>query len=401
MMRRGNDGSKFMLFLMIWAILFLIGFMFVAVVVSVVADFDIDTVVSAITSPWGTIAYQLAVFILPLAIWMGIRREPARLSFPAAKLDGKNIVILVALSFLLQPIMMLISGISGLFFNNDVAELMYAFQRHPFWLQLLAIAVTPAICEELVFRGYIQSKYRDQTIKKAALINGLFFAIMHLNLQQFAYTFVLGVIFAYMVHYTRSIWAGILPHFIVNGTQVTLGRIVFAVAPEYTGTPQYSGELIDALYGALPISPEVQGIIFLGVITLILSPVVFVLFREFIRHNKWQVEGDGGQLAGSPQAGGYGYDHEANINPMPDWANPQQEGAADDWVEPQQNAPATPEWPGQHQDTPATPGWPNPYNNPQATPPPHSPYDQPSRVDPFAIVVVVIFVLFVVLTLFG
>jgi len=403
-MRQKNEGSKFMLFLMIWAICILIALMFVVGVLSAFIEIDVNAVFSALSSPWGTMAYQLAVFMLPLALWFAIKREPIKPNFPFAKLGRKNIILIVALSFFLQPIMMLISGISGLFFNNDVAELMYVFQRHPFWLQLIAIAVTPAICEELIFRGYIQSQYRDSTIRKSALINGLFFAMMHLNLQQFAYTFVLGVVFAYMVHYTRSLWAAILPHFIVNGTQVTLGRLVFATAPAYAD-PQ-AEELLDAL----PFSPEVQGVIMLGVIAAVFSPVVIILFMEFVKHNKWRMAIDKAKAAPSqPQVQEYGHQAQANINPMPDWATPRQDTpAAPEWVSPHQGAQAAHEWASHHQDAQAASEWASPHQDAQAptewappAPPAHWPDSNPSRVDPYAIGVVVIFVVYMLLIFLG
>lgn len=384
---RGNDGSKFMLFIMVWAIAFVFALMFVVGIIGEIVDLDlIDMVFDALSSPWGTIAYQIIIFILPLVIWMAIKKESWKPNFPAAKLGKKNIIILIALSFLLQPLMMLISAISAQFFTNDVAELMYSFQRHPFWLQMLSIAVTPAICEELVFRGYIQSKYREHTIRKAALINGFFFAMMHLNLQQFAYTFVLGVIFAYMVHYTRSIWAGIIPHFIVNGTQVSLGRLVFSMdAPDM---PAYA-----EIYVAPNISYEVQGIIVLGIMTLVLSPAIFLLFREFIMHNKWLVaiekvreQSAQQQMQVQPQASEYENgniyqpDSSINVNAMPDWASPISDAApAPEW----EGTPAN-EWESTHSAIPQMQ-----QNEPV----------EPSKIDPYAIGVVIVFVLFAVLVL--
>jgi len=357
MMRRGNDGSKFMLFLLVWAIVLIVFLMVALGVLSAIFDFEIDAVFAMLSSPWGIIAYQLVAFMLPLAVWMAIKGEPIKPNFPSAELDSKNIIILIALSFLFQPFMMMISGISGLFFTNDVAELMYAFQPHPFWLQLIAIAVTPAICEELVFRGYIQSKYSGHTIKKAALINGLFFAIMHLNLQQFAYTFVLGVIFAYLVAYTRSIWAAIIPHFLINGTQVALGRLLFAVQPAYAD-PQ-----AEEILAAIPISPEVQAIILFGVISLIISPVVIILFMELYKHNKLRFAGESSRLAtGVPPVD--------EFNAMPEWAR-------------------------LHSETPLRNETPEPESEPSYTPPANS-----SLIDPFAIGVIVIFVVFIALMFF-
>jgi len=374
-MRKGNEGSKFMLFLMVWAIFFIFVLMFSLGFLSALVDFDLDEALALVSSPLGTIVYQLLVFILPLTVWIALRGESFKPNFPAAKLGGKNILILVILSFLLQPVMMMISGISGLFFNNDVAELMYTFQRHPFWLQLLAIAVTPAICEELVFRGYIQSKYRNHTIRKVALINGLFFAMMHLNLQQFAYTFVLGIVFAYLVHHTRSIWAAILPHFIVNGTQVALSRMVFAFAPEYVDT--YAEELL----ANMPVSPEVQGIITFGVISLILSPVIFILYKGFVRHNKWRFASENShETVPAQPVGAYDYGHndesQANINAMPEWAR--------SYHETHSNIPnEAPEDTNTFAPQPPVPI--------QA----YELHHKPSRIDPFAIGVVVVFIVFV------
>jgi len=185
----------------------------------------------------------------------------------------------------LQPAMMLISSISSLFFTNHVTEMMYGALEQPIWLILLAMAVTPAIVEELVFRGYLQAQHSNFPIKQAALLNGLFFGIIHLNPQQFSYAFVLGIIFAYMVYYTRSIWAGILPHFIFNASQGLLGRWAFNTAanPE----PVYEAPITWALMES---NPELAGVIVMAVITLFASPIIISLFVALVKHNKSRVE---------------------------------------------------------------------------------------------------------------
>ena len=298
-MKRQNQGSKFMLFILTWAIVFMMLMMFILGVISVFIPIDLDGV---LMSPWAIVVNQLGIFILPLAMWTTAKGEQMWASIPKNPLGGKNILILVALSILLQPLMMTLSGVSSLFFNNDVAELMYSFQQHPFWLQILAIAVTPAICEELVFRGYLQSKYRAHTIKQAAFINGLFFAFMHMNFQQFAYTFVLGVIFAYMVHYTRSIWAGILPHFIVNASQVALSRVVLAMEEPVAEEVYLAG-----------LSVEMQGLLYIAGLALVLMPVVVILFRALIKHNRERAPEWAGWDNAAPLP--------ETVNTMPEWAS--------------------------------------------------------------------------------
>jgi len=267
-----------MLFLMVWylVILFLLQ-------LTVIALLDAGVAIEGlISSPWFAIISQLAMLLLPMAVWILIRGE--RLHLPVQKLGAKNIVLIIALGLLLQPPMMAIAAVSTLFTTNYVSELMHSFMQYPFLLILLATAVTPAVVEELVFRGYMQQVQTQNSgnFKKIALLNGLFFGIIHLNLNQFAYAFVMGVIFAYMVYYTRSIWAGIVPHFIINASQGLLGRWAFS-AQSYVDTAQS-----DELLAALPISPEALAIIFISVLSLFLMPVIIVLFYEFIKHNHWR-----------------------------------------------------------------------------------------------------------------
>jgi len=116
-------------------------------------------------------------------------------------------------------------------------------------------------------------------------MNGLFFGIIHLNPQQFSYAFVLGVIFAYMVYYTRSIWAGILPHFIFNASQGLLGRWAFSVETETAYAYEAPAEWAFAAE-----NPALAGVLILGIINIFVLPVVIALFVALIKHNKSRVE---------------------------------------------------------------------------------------------------------------
>jgi len=280
-MKKHLTGSKFMLFLLIWFVVAQLLIVGVLQVFASVYDLDINAISA---SPWLIIVTQLTALLLPLFVWLYIKKDSFKKNMPNWALGTKNIVIITLLSFLLQPVMMTVSGISSLFFTNYVSETIYAFMEYPLWLIILAMAVTPAVVEELVFRGYLQTQHQDRNIHQAALLNGLFFGIIHLNMQQFAYAFFMGIIFAYMVYYTRSIWAGILPHFIVNATQGIIGRLAFAPGAYETLAQVEPERLITS------VSPEVEAIIIIGIFALMLSPIIFVLARAFVRHNRWRVK---------------------------------------------------------------------------------------------------------------
>ena len=93
------------------------------------------------------------------------------------------------------------------------------------WLILL-IAITPAICEELVFRGVLlQGLSREMSMAKAVVGSALVFGIFHLSFEtviRFLPTAWLGLLMAFVVWHTRSLFASMLMHFLNNATAVVL-----------------------------------------------------------------------------------------------------------------------------------------------------------------------------------
>jgi sodium transport system permease protein len=112
------------------------------------------------------------------------------------------------------------------------------------WLILL-IAVTPAICEELVFRGVLlQGLARELSMARAVVGSALVFAAFHLSFEtviRFLPTFWLGLLMAFVVWHTRSLVASMLMHFINNATAVVLvtttGLQAYVFGP--SGAPRY------------------------------------------------------------------------------------------------------------------------------------------------------------------
>ncbi len=111
-------------------------------------------------------------------------------------------------------------------------------------LAVLIVAIIPAFCEELFFRGAVLNGLRSKGLWYAVLYSSMCFALMHGNLQQLPYTFLLGVVVGYIVFYTRSIWLGVLAHALNNAT-VLLVSYFFASS----STPDFTWAM--ALYIAL------------------------------------------------------------------------------------------------------------------------------------------------------
>jgi len=284
---RNNLGSAFMLF---WMLYFLSLSSLVPFLVIFLHERGVP--MGAAAMPWILILTQLLGLLLPLGIWLAVTRDKLVNHLPNMRLGKSNLIYIIFISIFIQPTMMIVSGLSSLLAPNLVSEVMGGMAEIPLWLMILAIGVAPAICEELVFRGYIQSQYKHHTLKKAALINGLFFGIMHMNIQQFFYAFIMGIIFFMMVHYTRSIRAGILSHFVLNASQATLAHFAFQVVAmtEEMNMPVEPADLtIPFGEGEIVLNEQmtlIMGMMFIGFIAMLTLPCVVILFRAFISHNR-------------------------------------------------------------------------------------------------------------------
>jgi sodium transport system permease protein len=95
-------------------------------------------------------------------------------------------------------------------------------------LELLCLALLPAICEELAFRGFILSGlHRRFRPRNAVLLSSFLFALFHLNVFLFLPAFVLGVVLGLLTVRSRSVVPAVLFHFLYNAFligSVLLGR---------------------------------------------------------------------------------------------------------------------------------------------------------------------------------
>ncbi len=101
------------------------------------------------------------------------------------------------------------------------------FEPDNIWVLLLVIAVLPAVCEELAFRGLILSGLRHMGHKwTAILVSSLFFGATHALFQQSIVASLVGAILGYVAVQSGSIWPCILFHAIHNSLGVLVQRAI-------------------------------------------------------------------------------------------------------------------------------------------------------------------------------
>ena len=89
-------------------------------------------------------------------------------------------------------------------------------------VNLLVMAVIPAVCEEFLFRGILITwlKNRIKNIHIVLIISAFIFSAIHLQFYGFVPRFLLGLYFGYLFVWTGSLWACIIVHFINNAMAV-------------------------------------------------------------------------------------------------------------------------------------------------------------------------------------
>ncbi|WP_026882423.1 CPBP family intramembrane glutamic endopeptidase [Clostridium akagii] len=165
---------------------------------------------------------QFAFLIVPMIIYLLVTKKSPTEALRLKPLKAKNWLYVGGVALLVYPIATFLGLVTNLFFHNNVNDLLQKMDSLPLWAFVLVIALTPAICEEFTVRGIILSGYKKIGTGKAAIITGFMFGVLHLNPSQFLYTFVLGIILAYLVRVTDSIFASIICHFTFNGINAVL-----------------------------------------------------------------------------------------------------------------------------------------------------------------------------------
>lgn len=91
-------------------------------------------------------------------------------------------------------------------------------------INLLVIALLPAIGEEFLFRGAIQRSFKRMFANPhiAIWVAAFIFSAIHMQFFGFLPRLLLGAMFGYIYWWTGSIWYAVFAHFLNNGYAVTM-----------------------------------------------------------------------------------------------------------------------------------------------------------------------------------
>lgn len=102
----------------------------------------------------------------------------------------------------------------------------------------LQVAVIPALVEEYAIRGIVMMPARKYGDWFAIISSAAIFGIMHGNLVQAPFAFIVGIGIGYLVIVTGSMWTGVMIHFCNNFFSVFIS-VLYEFLPEATITRIY------------------------------------------------------------------------------------------------------------------------------------------------------------------
>ena len=174
---------------------------------------------------WGVFGTQLIILFVPLAVAIYTKKDMfATFGLHKAKPGGFLGAFFIILG--MYPINIVVSYILITLFPQSADNVVTTFSTimdGNIVGIFLVIAVAPAICEEMLFRGliYHSMKCRYRTPVAIGIVAALF-GIYHMSLVKFIPTGLLGLVLCYVVYKTRSIYPSMMMHCINNAFSVAV-----------------------------------------------------------------------------------------------------------------------------------------------------------------------------------
>lgn len=221
--KRENNKNFFKVF----AIYFVVLVLFVAVrICSNFGVFDAIKDEIAIDLVSTTIIQVFILLLVPFCLYLILfKKKPKNIikDFGYKKLSAKAILICFGIGVLAYILNIFVSStfafiLNTIGFNPQYVSGGASYDTFPkFLIGVFSVAILPAICEEFTHRGLllgVGSKIIGY--KKAIVLSSIMFGLMHLNIQQFFYATILGLLMGFVFAVTKSIFPAMIIHFCNN-----------------------------------------------------------------------------------------------------------------------------------------------------------------------------------------
>lgn len=170
---------------------------------------------------------EVAFVLLPVLIFLAAGRYNFKDTLKLKRIKPVNYLIVVFLMIFGLPLVgvlnALVLALIKLAFGRNLPVPRIDIPDVPTLLvAILVIGVSAAVCEEILFRGVISKAYERLGTTGSLILTSVLFGILHMDLQKFVSTILLGALIGFIVYRTKSIYAGMTAHFTNNTIAVLL-----------------------------------------------------------------------------------------------------------------------------------------------------------------------------------
>lgn len=243
---------------------------------------------------WGDVLSSLVIqvgilFLIPATLYALLLRVNPKQIIKTCNYYKCNIVVILISIFIGILCFFINIAVSSLF-NGILSFLGYDFTKFSssvdegsmtvgnFFIDLFIVAVLPAMCEEFLHRGLVLQGTKHAGYKKAIVISSLLFALLHFNIKQVSYAFVIGLILGLVSVVSKNIWPSIIIHFINNAIST------------YIDYAQYNNwwlgdtmeKISDMLTSNSAIIVFVVGVVVLLLVIALLCLSIWLLYKQSI-----------------------------------------------------------------------------------------------------------------------
>jgi len=235
----------------------------------------------------GVFVSEIAILLIPVILFIKLKNFSYK---KVLRLNKVNIPLLLLSSGILLfslPIVTIINliyaAIIKAIFGKFIASAPPIYSGiSGMFISFFIITITPAIIEELVFRGIISSGFEKYGKKWSIFFSGVLFALMHCDFQKLPGIIILGMILAWLAYRANSIYCSMSAHFTNN----FLALFLMILYEKSTNLNAISSAASQEMQPEMLEGPLAYFIVFGFIVLLIYafcSTILFVMYKEFIK----------------------------------------------------------------------------------------------------------------------
>lgn len=170
--------------------------------------FEMPMIASAILN-------ELAI-IIPTLVFIKLKGDRILDSLGFHSIRPSTIFLSLLLALLSVPVYSCANAFSQFFVPNVMAQATSELSTTA-GISTIIVTLMAPLAEEIVFRGFFARRFNILIgLGFATVISAIMFGVCHMNINQFCYALVLGIIFALADYAADSIWPSIIMHMAIN-----------------------------------------------------------------------------------------------------------------------------------------------------------------------------------------